>query len=111
MQFRFADDASCSAVAQLFSLGSKHHYEFMTLLWITLGLAGVGVAAFIFVSLRDATYRRSGHLPAFGTATMADVERLVQDGERIAAIRVYREFHHVGLAEAKKAIDDLHVAA
>jgi ribosomal protein L7/L12 len=42
---------------------------------------------------------------------MADVERLVQAGQHVAAIRCYREIHHCGLAEAKKAIDDLHVAA
>ena len=59
----------------------------------------------------DAAYRRSGVLPAAGTATMADVERLVRAGERIAAIRIYREIHHVGLAEAKKAIDELYNAA
>lgn len=58
----------------------------------------------------DAANRRSGVLPAAGTATMVEVERLVRAGERIAAIRVYREIHHVGLAEAKKAIDDLPVA-
>jgi hypothetical protein len=59
----------------------------------------------------DDADRRSGVLPAAGTATMADVERLVRAGENIAAIRVYREIHHVGLAEAKKAIDDLQTAA
>jgi len=58
----------------------------------------------------DAAHRRSGVLPAAGQATMADVERLVRAGEHIAAIRVYREIHQVGLAEAKKAIDDLPVA-
>lgn len=42
---------------------------------------------------------------------MADVERLIRAGERIAAIRCYREIHHVGLAEAKKAIDDLPIAS
>ena len=39
---------------------------------------------------------------------MADVERLVREGQRIAAIKVYREIHNVGLAEAKKAVDELH---
>jgi len=42
---------------------------------------------------------------------MVDVERLVRSGERIAAIRCYREFHNVGLAEAKKAVEYLHRAA
>ena len=59
----------------------------------------------------DVANRRSGVLPAAGTATMADVERLVRAGERIAAIRVYREIHHVGLAEAKRAVDELSVTA
>ena len=83
----------------------------MTLLWIALGLFGLVVSAFAMVSWRDAAYRRSGLLPAAGQATMADVERLVRVGHRILAIRCYREFHHVGLAAAKKAIDDLHIAA
>lgn len=83
----------------------------MTLLWICIGLLAVVVLSFVFTSRRDAALRRSGVLPPAGKATMADVERLVRDGERIAAIRVYREIHHVGLAEAKRAIDDLHIAA
>ncbi len=83
----------------------------MTALWIVIGLIGVVAIPFIFTSRRDAALRQSGVLPAAGQATMADVERLVRAGQRISAIRVYREIHHVGLAEAKKAIDDLHNAA
>lgn len=60
--------------------------------------------------LADVLLRRSGLLPAPGQATMADVERLAQSGARIAAIRVYREIHHVGLAEAKKAVEELHIS-
>jgi len=55
----------------------------------------------------DAAYRRGEVLPAAVTATMADVERLVRAGKHLAAIGVYREIHHTGLVEAKKAIDDL----
>jgi len=83
----------------------------MTLLWIIIGLVGVVALAYIFTSRRDAALRQSGVLPAAGQATMVDVERLVRAGERISAIRVYREIHHVGLAEAKKAIDDLPIDA
>ena len=83
----------------------------MTLLWIAVVVVGVVVVSYAFVATRDSTARRSGLLPQVGTATMADVERLVRAGERIAAIRCYREIHHVGLAEAKKAIDDLHLAS
>jgi len=81
----------------------------MALPWIAAYSFGLLVAAFVFVSLRDAAYRRSGLLPAAGQATMADVERLARGGHRILAIRCYREIHHVGLAKAKKAIDDLHI--
>ena len=81
----------------------------MTLLWVTIGVVGIIVAIFFFVYCRDAVYRRSGLLPAAGQATMADVERLVRTGNRIVAIRCYREIHHVGLAEAKKAVDDLQI--
>ena len=81
----------------------------MALPWIAAYSFGLLVAAFVFVSLRDAAYRRSGLLPAAGQATMADVERLARRGHRILAIRCYREIHHVGLAKAKKAIDDLHI--
>ena len=61
--------------------------------------------------MRAASDRRSGLLPPAGQATMADVERLVRAGQRIYAIRCYREIHYCGLAEAKKAIDDLQITA
>ena len=82
----------------------------MILLWIVLGLFAAFVVSFIFASMRTASDRRSGILPAAGRAVMADVERLARDGRRIDAIRCYREIHQCGLAEAKKAIDDLHPA-
>jgi|HubBroStandDraft_2_1064218.scaffolds.fasta_scaffold428793_2 hypothetical protein len=86
----------------------------MTTLWDILGIiVAVMALAFIVMSWRNSwrnlVIRRSQILPLAGQGTMADVERLVRAGERIAAIRVYREIHHVGLAEAKKAVDDLHV--
>jgi ribosomal protein L7/L12 len=83
----------------------------MVLHWIIPGLIGAVAIALIFKSWRDMARRRHEILPPAGQATMADVERLVRTGERLAAIRVYREIHHVGLAEAKKAIDDLYNAA
>ena len=84
----------------------------MTLLWIGIGLVGIVALAALFISQRDSSLRRSGVLPPAGQATMADVERLVREGQHIHAIRVYREIHpHVGLAEAKKAVDDLRDAA
>jgi hypothetical protein len=80
----------------------------MALFWIVVAGAGIIAVLSIVRSFRDAALRRSGLLPATGRATMADVERLVHADQRILAIRCYREIHHVGLAEAKKAVDDLH---
>ena len=37
----------------------------------------------------------------------AQLRSLVLGGQKIAAIKLYREHHHVGLAEAKAAIDSL----
>jgi hypothetical protein len=81
----------------------------MTLLWMALGLGGIIAVITVFGFCRDAAIRRSGLLPAAGQATMADVERLARDGHRLVAIRCYREIHHVGSAEAKKAVDDLRI--
>ena len=83
----------------------------MTFLWIALGIFGVFAMMFLIASFRTAADRRAGVLPPAGQATMADVERLVRAGQRIYAIRCYREIHHCGLAEAKKGVDDLHIAA
>jgi len=83
----------------------------MILLWIALGLSGAFAVIFLWTSLRTASDRRSGLFPPEGQATMADVERLVRDGHHIHAIRCYREIHHCGLAEAKKAVEELQRAA
>jgi ribosomal protein L7/L12 len=61
----------------------------------------------VISQLRVAAARRSGLLPATGRATMADVERLAALGERVWAIRCYREIHSCGLAEAKHAVEML----
>ena len=79
----------------------------MNPLWILIGLAVVVGTAFLVVSLRDPASRSSGNLPAAGQATMADVERFARSGQKIMAIRCYREIHRCGLAEAKKAVDVL----
>jgi hypothetical protein len=80
----------------------------MSPFWFGLVIIGILIAGFIFISQRNLrSARRSGLLPKFGQATMADVERLVRAGERILAIRCYREIHSCSLQDAKKAVDDL----
>ena len=79
----------------------------MKLLWIALIVVGIVLVVTVLHRMRDAAARRSGLLPPEGQATMADVERLVRSGNKIAAIRCYREIHDVGLAEAKKAVEGM----
>jgi|HubBroStandDraft_4_1064222.scaffolds.fasta_scaffold389116_2 ribosomal protein L7/L12 len=74
----------------------------MRTLWIVLGLAAVAL-----VILMAMGSSRSENLPPDGQATMADVERLIRGRQKIGAIKCYREIHRVGLAEAKKAVEDL----
>lgn len=49
--------------------------------------------------------RDSGMLPPAGRESEADVDRLLLHGQKIEAIKVYRALHHVGLKEAKEAVE------
>jgi ribosomal protein L7/L12 len=72
---------------------------------LTVGLGSVGVTV-ILCSLFMGR-RGVASVPPRGKATMQDVKRLVQAGQRIDAIRCYREIHQVGLAEAKDAVENI----
>jgi ribosomal protein L7/L12 len=71
----------------------------------------VFVIIFLLVSLREWFAKQTGVLPRAGTATMADVERLKLAGQKIWAIRCYREVHKCGLAEAKRAVESMPMSA
>jgi ribosomal protein L7/L12 len=81
----------------------------MTLIWIGLVLLGMAIAFSVYSIWRNSTAGRSKLLPKAGTATMADVERLVRSGEKVLAIRCYREIHDCSLRAAKQAIEDLSI--
>lgn len=82
--------------------------KLMILLWILIGAVVVVCVLVMLLARRDSALRRAGVLPLEGEGTMADVERLVRAGQKIEAIRVYREIHpEVGLAEAKQAVEKL----
>ncbi len=49
--------------------------------------------------------RSRGVYPQEGQAKEQDVLRLLQAGEKIMAIKCYRELHGVGLKEAKEAVE------
>jgi hypothetical protein len=61
-----------------------------------IGIVLIPGGNLMIVWLRVAAARRSG-LPAVGQSTVADVERLAKMGERVWAIRCYREIHSCGL--------------
>ena len=42
-----------------------------------------------------------------GAGTDGDIARLVDAGQKIAAIKLYRRLHNVGLKDAKDAVDKL----
>jgi hypothetical protein len=55
--------------------------------------------------LRNA--RRAGLYPPPGRASDADVERLLRHGERVLAIRLYREVHLTDLKTARMRVDEM----
>jgi len=54
---------------------------------------------------KAADLKARGIYPETGSGSDADVRRLLESGEKIMAIRCYRELHHVGLREAKEAVE------
>ena len=98
-----------------FATRAEHAQVFWVLVSFKF-VAGTGILAILGEEhwkqwRRGVAHRRSGVLTDPSQARMAEVERLVRAGERVMAIRLYREIHHVGLAEARKVIDDLHTGA
>jgi ribosomal protein L7/L12 len=74
------------------------------------------VIAFIFALLflidrfnraKKRRLQESGMLPPDGQGTDADVERLLLRGEKLSAIKLYRDIHGVGLKEAKEAVEEI----
>ena len=77
---------------------------------VLYALAIVVVLVFIWAKLNRSTGERLPRRdlsPPSGGGTEADVERLVEAGRRIDAIKLYREIHTVELKEAKEAVDRL----
>ncbi len=60
-----------------------------------------------WVHLPDRRARESGLHPPTGAGTDEDVWRLAESGEKIAAIKLYREIHGVDLKTAKESVEAL----
>lgn len=82
------------------SVGSELLILIPVLVLIALGLALARQNQRRVRRLHDA-----GGYPHEGTETDADVARLLLHGQKIAAIKVYRAVHGVGLKEAKEAVE------
>ena len=73
-------------------------------------MAVLVILAIIGAKAGDSTEnaRKEGLWPPEGTKpTDEDVLKLVQAGNKIMAIKMYREIHGVGLATAKEFVDEL----
>ena len=51
--------------------------------------------------------RRKGLYPSKGKATMFDVRRLIIQGEKPLAVRLYAQIFKTNYRESKKAVDEL----
>ncbi len=72
---------------------------------------GIVVVAVVVVVLAIISRRGEGGgnsrvpVPRANQATEEDVRKIAMAGQKIQAIKLYREMHHVGLKEAKEAVE------
>jgi len=79
------------------------------LLLASCGLIILTVIVFLASSRKVVNARNQGIYPEEGDETDEDVLRLLKVGEKILAIRCYREIHKVGLKEAKEAVERINI--
>jgi ribosomal protein L7/L12 len=76
------------------------------LLFVTLVLLALGLTLVQRSQNRVRQLREDGMYPPQGEEADADVDRLLQHGHKIEAIKVYRTVHRVGLKDAKDAVEE-----
>jgi hypothetical protein len=79
--------------------------------WPLAAIVGT-IAAFVILLDRSSRRRllrarRAGLYPAAGQGSDGDVERLLHKGEKILAIRLYRELHGADLMTARRWVEEL----
>jgi ribosomal protein L7/L12 len=79
----------------------------MKVFYVVLLFAGLVLILKIYQSINIFHARRKGIYPAKGRATEEDVKRLARSGNRVLAVRAYRELHACGLKRAKSAVDEM----
>ena len=70
-------------------------------------IVAIGILLLIFVLRSSSEINSSSDFDIDGPATDADIQRLLQTGRKIDAIKVYRRLHRVDLKSAKDAVDRL----
>ena len=76
----------------------------MGLFYVVLFFAFMALIAYIYQAVRIKKYRQRGIYPLKGKVTEEDIKRLALSGERILAIRAYRELNKCSL---KKAVEEM----
>lgn len=79
----------------------------MTLVYILVALILFFALATFHSRIKLYRARKNGKYPLRGQVQKDDVLQLVSDGQTAFAMRAYRELHHCGLREAKKAIQQI----
>jgi hypothetical protein len=79
----------------------------MTILYVILAVVVLAFVVDAFNRRRIRNLRHSGLYPPAGQGGAADVERLVALGQKIDAIKLYREIHGTDLKTAKEAINKI----
>jgi hypothetical protein len=75
--------------------------------WVAVAALLLVIVAHALTSFQVAKLRRAGRYPQRGTATMADVERLLNMDSRGLAVRCYREIHGCSVRQASDAVGAL----
>ena len=79
----------------------------MNLLWVFTALVLALLGWHFSSRLKLAQLRAKGLYPQPGQASMVDVERLLQSGMRVWAVRCYREVHGCSLRQASEAVQNM----
>lgn len=70
-------------------------------------VVAIGILLLVLVLRGRSEIKSPSDFDINGPATDADIQRLLQAGSKIDAIKVYRRLHRVDLKAAKDAIDRL----
>ena len=83
--------------------------EYMSLIYITTAVLIVLLLGSLKTKNEIQKLKRQGLYPDNREGTLDDVKRLVEQGYKVAAIRLYREIKKVGLKEANLEVDKLDI--